>query len=334
MRVKILTVMLAAFALCFVASAQGYSIRLTYNTNLRENNSLQATIVETAPSGTTLQVISELNRWLRINRNGREVWMASWVSHTRVESDTQTQTSTQTTSNIDNCCFVDRQCASDEEWTNGYWAFQNNQCTAPSTSQTQTTTQTTSTVSSQIDNCCFVDRQCNSDEDWLNGFYAFQNNQCTAPTGSQTQTSSQPTTTGPALIDNCCFAGWQCNTDDDWLRGFNAFQTNQCKHPGMALEGSPGFVLQMEQSLDMLKNRVPHWYDYTIRGLDRIVQDLSNDIPGVYVEGRTFRLDYTDHPPAGYSFDAHTTHNAGMLVHEACHVHRYEAWVGIRGLSR
>ncbi len=29
-----------------------------------------------------------------------------------------------TVSAIDNCCFVDRQCHSDQDWVNGYWAFQ------------------------------------------------------------------------------------------------------------------------------------------------------------------------------------------------------------------
>ncbi len=84
MRAKLLLTMLAVLSLHSVALAQGYSIQLTYNTNLRAGASLQANIVETALSGTTLNVVSELNRWLRISRNGNEVWMASWVSHARV----------------------------------------------------------------------------------------------------------------------------------------------------------------------------------------------------------------------------------------------------------
>ena len=321
--------LMALLLWAIVTSAQSYSIRVTFNTNLRSAGSLQANIIETALSGTTLNVVSELNRWLRISRNGNEVWMASWVSHTRVESNTQTQTSTQTASNIDNCCFVDRQCSTDQEWADGYWAFQDNQCAAPAGSQTQTSTQSTTTVSSQIDNCCFVDRQCATDREWTDGYWAFQNNQCGSPvqTQTQTQTSTQPVSVDPGQGDNCCFLGWQCNTEDDWLTGFYAFQSNQCKHPGIALEGSPGFVLQMEQALDMLKNRAPHWYNYTIRGLDKIKQVLPPTpcCVGVSLEGRTFSIDYSDDPPAGYSFDSHTTHNAGMLVHEACHVHRYEA---------
>ena len=325
MKTKLLAALITLLLMSSVTSAQSYTIRVTFNTNLRATASLQASIIETAASGTTLNVVSESNRWLRISRNGNEVWMASWVGHSRVESNTQTQTSTQTASNIDNCCFVDRQCSTDQEWTDGYWAFQNKQCTAPAGSQTQTSTQTTSTVSSQIDNCCFVDRQCATDQEWTDGYWAFQNNQCGAPV--QTQTSTQPVSVDTGQANNCCDIGWQCNTEDEWVTGFYAFQSNQCKHPGISLEGSPGFVLQMKQALDMLKNRAPHWYNYTIRGLDKIKQVLP-PIPccvGVSLDGRTFSIDYTDDPPAGYSFDSHTTHNAGMLVHEACHVHRYDS---------
>ena len=324
MKVKLFLIVFSLTLLSGLASAQGYVIRISANTNLRAAASLQASIVETAPAGATLTVIGSYNRWLRINHNGEDVWMADWVRHERVEEMQETtQTQTQTKTNIDNCCFVDRLCMSDAEWVSGCWAFQNGQCGAPVQTETQTSTQSTSTGSSQVDNCCFVDRQCATDQEWTDGYWAFQNNQCGAPV----QTQTQPVISDAGQGDNCCFLGWQCNSDEDWSAGFYAFQSNQCKHPGISLEGSPGFVLQMEQALDMLQARVPHWYDYTIRGLDKIRQVLPPTpcCVGVSVEGKTFSIDYTDAPPAGYSFDLHTTHNAGMLVHEACHVHRYEA---------
>ena len=133
MKTRLFAVMTAVLVLCSVASAQGYSIRVTYDTNLRAAASLSGRIVETASSGTALQVVGNADRWLKINRNGSEVWMANWVSYTRVEGSAQTPS--QVASNIDNCCFVDRLCTSDQEWRDGYWAFQNNQCAAPSQSQ-------------------------------------------------------------------------------------------------------------------------------------------------------------------------------------------------------
>ena len=198
------------------------------------------------------------------------------------------------------------------------------------TSATQSQTQTQTAAS--IDNCCFVDRQCSSDQDWTDGYWAFQNGQCAAPARRQTGASTQPVSADAATVDNCCFIGWQCATEDDWLNGFQAYQTNQCKHPGIALEGSPGFILQMENALDMLRDRASYWYDYVVRGLDRIRQ-TPPEVIGVHVGGRLFDLDYSDDPPPGVSYDSHTTHDASMLVHEACHVHRYEAGLEAGGLE-
>ena len=79
----------------------------------------------------------------------------------------------------------------------------------------------------------------------------------------------------------------------------------------------------MEKGLDILKSKAPGWYTYTKNGLDLIWQDLTNDVPGVYVDSRSFRLDWDHEPPPGRA--EHYIQAATMLVHEACHVHRYEA---------
>ncbi len=117
-----------------VVLAQEYYIQTNHNTNLRVLHSTNSGIVETVTRGTVLHVIGEFNRWLKINRNGNEVWMASWVSHTRVEGNQQAQPASQ----IDNCCHVDRQCNTNQEWVDGYWAFQNNECIVPSQSSATT----------------------------------------------------------------------------------------------------------------------------------------------------------------------------------------------------
>ena len=74
---------------------------------------------------------------------------------------------------IDNCCFVDRQCTTDNEWVSGYWAFQNNECTVASQPQQPA-------AAGEIDNCCFIDWLCHADEEWVSGYYAFQHNYCAA----------------------------------------------------------------------------------------------------------------------------------------------------------
>ena len=127
MKTKLLASLAAVFILANLAAAQGYYIRITNNTNLRASHSLKAAVSETASAGSTLHVIGAFNRWLKIDRSGDEMWMADWVAYTLVEDGgDQTQSP-----KIDNCCFVDRQCTTDQEWTDGYWAFQNNQCVTP-----------------------------------------------------------------------------------------------------------------------------------------------------------------------------------------------------------
>ena len=112
MRYKSFATIVAVFVLSGAASAQTYSIRVDFNTNLRAEPSLDSQVVESAPAGSILQVVDSFNRWLKISRNGREVWMASWVSHSRVAEGGQTasQPASNVPAQVDNCCFVDRQC--------------------------------------------------------------------------------------------------------------------------------------------------------------------------------------------------------------------------------
>ncbi|MCY4021255.1 MAG: SH3 domain-containing protein [Chloroflexi bacterium] len=122
MKARLLALITATFLLCSPASAQNYSVRLAAATNLRAAASLEADIIEVAPSGTILQVVGETDQWLKINRNGNEVWMANWINYSRVENNQLPGF------DVYNCCFLDRQCATDEEWNSGFQAFQNNQC--------------------------------------------------------------------------------------------------------------------------------------------------------------------------------------------------------------
>ena len=136
-----------------------------------------------------------------------------------------------TSAQIDNCCFVDRHCTTNYEWVNGYWAYQNNQCAAPSQQQRLPAplSQPQSETREENDNCCFIGWQCDTDEEWTSGYYAFQNNHCAAPTDSQPQ--AQPRGTASEEVNNCCFIGWQCTTDEEWTSGYWAFQHDRCDSP-------------------------------------------------------------------------------------------------------
>ncbi|MCY4020745.1 MAG: SH3 domain-containing protein [Chloroflexi bacterium] len=237
MKVRFLIASMALFVLVGLAIAQEYCVRANRRINLRDVASLQGAWLETVPPGTTLTVIGEQNRWLKISRNGSEVWMASWVDYSRLDNcgGTGSQPGLSAgTANIDNCCFVDRQCLTDQDWTAGYHAFQDNQCPAPGQTGAPRPSQPISGAPAQIDNCCFVDRQCTNALEWAAGYHAFQNNQCPAPGQTGAPSLSQPVGGTPAQIDNCCFVDRQCTTELDWMGGWHAFRNNQCAAPAGA----------------------------------------------------------------------------------------------------
>ena len=131
MTTRRIAILIAFCLVVAVASAEEYSVRANRGLNLRTGPSLDADIADTVRSGTILQVVGKFNRWLKISYNGSEVWLADWVDFSRVNESAPApnpQLVSSAPANVDNCCFVDRQCQSDQEWINGYWAFQNNQC--------------------------------------------------------------------------------------------------------------------------------------------------------------------------------------------------------------
>ena len=107
--------------------------------NIRASASTDSRVVAKAQAGNSFEVTQskrgETWCWLKISKG----WMAKTgrVSSTQPTIIVATRSDTPQTaqqSEIDNCCFVDRQCNTDEEWQNGYWAYQNNECAVPSQS--------------------------------------------------------------------------------------------------------------------------------------------------------------------------------------------------------
>ncbi len=252
---------------------------------------------------------------------------------------------------IDNCCFVDRECHSDQQWTDGYWAFQHNQCPGSALAQTVASSQPAAGAPAQVDNCCFVDRQCHSDQQWTDGYWAFQHNQCPGSAPAQTIAPAQlasgvilrtatgvvigstsghsrlPSTSqidlgGPGAIisyTNCCERTWQCDSAQDWAEGYYAFQVNQdCRLPGLiSVVGEPGFVAYHEQRLEQLRTRLPQRYHYVLEGLNMIHQ-----APLAGVDSSAGIFFYTWDGPQSQGWDKR---DSAVIVHEACHVHRWRA---------
>ena len=120
MKTTTIAALIAGLIFVAAASAQEYSIRANRGLNLRAEPSLNADIAGTVRAGAILQVVGESGRWLSVNWPGSNVWLANWVSFSRVDTRSQPPTQTGTSGPIDNCCFVDRQCSSDLDWIGGY----------------------------------------------------------------------------------------------------------------------------------------------------------------------------------------------------------------------
>ena len=100
--------------------------------NLRGRHEQNAHKVGTLAFGSHLQIVRKFNRWYEVQHNSDSAWVADWVVNEVACAGAALSHPAQSPSNeVDNCCFVDRQCRTDAEWTNGYWAFQNGHCGAP-----------------------------------------------------------------------------------------------------------------------------------------------------------------------------------------------------------
>ena len=359
MKFKLLAALLAIFAFCIAAQAQDFGIRISKNTNLRSIASLQGRIVETAKAGSTLQVIGSQGKWFKISHSSGDVWMANWVSYTRVESAGQ---ATAPVANIDNCCFVDRQCNTDQEWSDGYWAFQNKQCAAPVQSGQPAQQPASSAPASQtpagVDNCCFVDRQCHSEQEWSDGYWAFQNGQCYVASGTQPVAATfaqHPGRGGPLAwssymsegakqllanptidpFDNCCFIfGRECRSDDEWRHGAQQFRNHQCVHPqplgrlpGIVGNDSPlgtaHFTKLVNTALDMIRRHAPEWLHYMSLSGARQFELLAADGRGGF---HPWQWSIVHSLEGWMENDPNWTPNrhylagyAGGIMHEACH---------------
>ena len=247
----------------------------------------------------------------------------------------------------DNCCGIDRQCTTDQEWSDGYWAYQNNQCSAPEQTQHQQPAQPAQPAQQgQIDNCCFVDRQCTTDAEWASGYQAFQNNQCAAPAQPQSpvqpqtpaQSPAPSTNTATTAVDNCCMVDRQCNTSQEWDAGYWAFQNNQCsvteEHGGAVMSGGQRFYefLGAETLTTDTALLTPGTWDVTlITVASALVNIGSVDVPGclshstslVYGLATGFRqaLAWKTHNILGGNNEA----NGRITVHRDCNV-SFHVW--------
>ncbi|MDE2857963.1 MAG: SH3 domain-containing protein [Chloroflexota bacterium] len=108
----------------------------TGSMNIRQAPSTSSPVVASARAGDTFTIIQQTVSgkycWLQVSQGWLAVTERVKAFRPNRFSDTGSSAPAATApSGIDNCCFVDRQCATDQEWEAGYWAHQNGQCGAP-----------------------------------------------------------------------------------------------------------------------------------------------------------------------------------------------------------
>ena len=288
MKIRLAALLLIAWIASSIATVQAYQIRANRGLNLRADSSLQSRVVDTVRSGDILQVVGSANNWLEIDRNGRIVWLASWTDYSRVGETTQPVQ--QSSAPIDNCCFVDRQCSSEGEWTGGFYSFQR-ECPVPQADTTQPPAADYAQPIGAIRPAPYLPV---SQLDW-----------------------SRVNEPG---IDNCCQIGWDCINDEEWQQGYRVYQASRCHHSHILVDGNANFKSIMETAFEQLRIKQPHWYSFAVSGLNRVHMRPDGQVSSVNTAARDYGESFNPDLVWG-RWDVYD--RAGGLVHEACHVHMY-----------
>ena len=146
----------------------------------------------------------------------------------------------------------------------------------------------------------------------------------TGPINTANARKSRNITSRASEITIAVFLGGDCVSDADWRDGYSAFADSLCEMRDVRITGSDAFVHRMQQAFALLKRRAPVWYAYATSGLAQVREVSENALTGVYVQYRQY-----DEKPSEVFVDfpgeAPIIWVAGNLVHEACHVHLFQA---------
>lgn len=184
--------------------------------------------------GRTIQEVAQANGISApyiIHKGNRLVIPAPGAAPAQTQPQpTNAQPAAKVPTNIDNCCFVDRQCITDEEWRVGWHAFRNGSCAAPAQPQPQSHPQTQTSAKSvdaslvDIDNCCHLDRECHTEAEWSAGWTAFKALECWDEYHRWARTPD-PRQLPASGSNNCCSApGWTCLNEGHFAAGHAAFR--------------------------------------------------------------------------------------------------------------
>lgn len=221
-------------------------------------------------------------------------------------SSTQTTAQQPASRQVDNCCFVDRQCHSEQEWADGYWAYQHGQCPAPQQPASA------ESVSAQPVTLSSPQPSAGGRPQPLRPESVILQLPWSATDWSLVNAPG---------VDNCCKAGWDCQNETEWQRGFHMHQVSKCHHSGVPVIGSANFRSLFEAAYNLMLNHAPHWYAYAVRGMFYIEQLPADAQGGMHPDTRAYVQEWQSDDYMWNDNDLYLL--LSNLVHEACHMHMW-----------
>ncbi len=86
--------------------------------------------------------------------------------------------------------------------------------------------------------------------------------------------------------------------------------------------------------LNRLRAGSQKWYDYVISGADLIREDPNNYVGAALLQFRTIEIAPYGRHINSLDMDVNLTRTMAMLIHEACHIHRYDAGFPYDGYTK
>ena len=220
---------------------------------------------------------------------------------------------------VDNCCFVDRLCHSEADWTAGFYAYQNGQCPVSSGVQQAVAVSTAASINLWTPHM-------------TEGVKQFLANP-----------SSDP-------FNNCCYMLHDtCHSAEDWRIGARMYQDHNCVHPAplwtlptiVASEtpvGGVRFTDLVNTVLDLMRLHAPEWYKYLqVSGVRQFKLVPGMKSAGFYNMSWSVGLGYWSARQENPYWRPNSTYilkYVEAITHEACHAIKQRTYMQTSGWGK
>ncbi len=262
---------------------------------------------------------------------------ASGASPAQAQSQTQSQPGVQTElwtptdplydrpDDTDNCCDLDRECHTEEEWKAGWLAFERLECWDAYFNWKRTPDPAYMPPAGSTNCCDAPGWLCLNDDHIRAGEDAFVAYSHCNP---NIKAAYLPTLVYHDATDNCCRLGRDCQTNADWERGYSDFLHFRCEFYVPLVQSLPVHLVGSEKfqashltAFSLLKARSPYYYDYAVRGIGKIVSAPIEAWGEAHCGPERLMLSSVPDDLRAH-FWTTIVGLASLVVHEACHCHQ------------